>query len=188
MASSKRNRSATFAKSPPESPIRPITKRSRQETPESSTASVTLPLPLRPTKFTSTSTPTAFNSSQVDESDSEEENTLAQVISESESEEESNNDEEEDDITYANEYLDQDLNKELGPDRLDREETDESDAENEVSEEFQSSKYFNQSVIDLEGKLSFKLPFEKAAVLPTFTPKGPHANYFAPLKEKSRST
>ncbi|KAL5317038.1 hypothetical protein ACEPPN_016092 [Leptodophora sp. 'Broadleaf-Isolate-01'] len=132
MTSSKRNRSATLAKSPPESPIRPITKRSRQETPESSTASVTLPLPLRPTKLTSTSTPTAFNSSQVDESDSEEESTLAQVISELESKEESNNKEEEDDITCANEYLDQDLNKELGPDRLDREETDESDAKNEL--------------------------------------------------------
>ncbi|PVH68883.1 hypothetical protein DL98DRAFT_599136 [Cadophora sp. DSE1049] len=135
MAPSKRNRSATLAKSPPESPIRPITKRSRQETPESSTPSITLPLPLRPTKPTTTSTPTAFNSSQVDESESEE-----IEASQSESEEE----EEEDDITHANEYLDQDL-EELGPDRLDREDIDESDAENKVPEEFKRSKFFSQN-------------------------------------------
>ena len=49
---------------------------------------------------------------------------------------------EEDDITCNNEYLDQDL-EELGPDRLDREDTDESDAENKVSEEFKRSKYFS---------------------------------------------
>ena len=68
MAPLKRNRSATLAKSPPGSPIRPITKRSRQKTPESEAlTSTTLPLPLRPTKPTYTSTPTAFNSSQVDE-------------------------------------------------------------------------------------------------------------------------
>jgi hypothetical protein len=60
MAPSKRNRSATLAESPPGSPIRPITKRLRQKTPE---ASSSLPLPLRPTKLTSTSTPTTFNSS-----------------------------------------------------------------------------------------------------------------------------
>ncbi|KAG4427003.1 hypothetical protein IFR05_017514, partial [Cadophora sp. M221] len=132
MPSSKRYRSATLAKSPPGSLIRPITKRSRQKTPESSTTSITLPLPLRPTKPTSTSTPTAFNSSQVDESETEEENTLAkvaQVISELESEEK-NESEEEDDITRVNEYLDQDL-EELGLDRLDREETNESDIEKE---------------------------------------------------------
>jgi hypothetical protein len=166
MASSKRNRSATLAKSPPESPIRPITKRSRQETPESSTTSTTLPLPLRSTKTTSTTTPTAFNSSQVDESDSEDENTLAPVISEPESEGGSES-EEEDDITCNNEYLDQDL-EELGPDRLDREDTDESDAENEVSEEFKRSKYFSQSVINLEGKLGFKLPSEVITTSRTF--------------------
>ena len=64
------------------------------------------------------------------------------MISESESRRESES-EEEDNITCTNEYLDQDLNKELGPDRLDREDTDELDAENEVSEEFKSSKYFS---------------------------------------------
>jgi hypothetical protein len=123
-------------------PIRPIRKRPRQKTPESFPSAITPSLPLRPTKLTTTSTPTAFNSSQVDESDSEEENTLAQVISKSESERESEN-KEEDNITCANEYLDQDLNKELGPDRLDREDTDELDAENKVSEEFKISKFFS---------------------------------------------
>ncbi|PVH67338.1 hypothetical protein DL98DRAFT_600653 [Cadophora sp. DSE1049] len=140
MASSKRNRSDTLAKSPPGSPIRPITKRSRQKTPESSTTFTTLLLPLRPTKHTPTHTPTAFNSSQVDESESEEENTVAQVISESESEEETES-EEEDDITCNNKYLDQDL-KELGPDKLDREDIDESDVEREVDEEVKISKSF----------------------------------------------
>jgi len=62
------------------------------------------------------------------------------VISELESKE--SKEEEEDNITRANEYLDQDL-KELGPDRLDREDTDELDTENEVSEEFKRSKYFS---------------------------------------------
>ena len=66
----KRNRGATLAKSPPGLPIRPITKRPRQQTPK---ASSSLPLPLRPTKAITTSTPTAFNSSQVDESEFEEE-------------------------------------------------------------------------------------------------------------------
>ena len=37
MAPLKRNQSATLAKLPPKLPIRPITKRSRQETPGSST-------------------------------------------------------------------------------------------------------------------------------------------------------
>jgi hypothetical protein len=97
------------------------------------------------------------------------------VISESESERESEN-KEEDNITCANKYLDQDLNKELGPDRLDREDTDESDAENEVSEEFKISKFFSQSVIGLEGKLSFKLPSEKVVNLSTFS------TYFTPFK------
>ena len=137
MAPSKRNRSATLAKSPPDSPIRPITKRPRQKTPESS-VSITLPLPLRPIKLI-TSTPTAFNSSQIDESESEND-MQARVINESENEEESES-EEEDDITCNNEYLDQDLN-ELGPDRLDREDIDESDAENELPEEFKRSKFF----------------------------------------------
>jgi hypothetical protein len=125
-------------------------------------SSITLPLPLRPTKPTITSTPTAFNSSQVDESESEEENTVAQVISESESKEESKS-KEEDNITRANEYLDQDL-EELGPDRLDREDIDESDTEIKVSEEFKHSKFFNQLVIDLESGLSFKLPSKKVVV------------------------
>ncbi|PVH68821.1 hypothetical protein DL98DRAFT_542102 [Cadophora sp. DSE1049] len=134
------------------SPIKPITKRSRQQTLKSSTTSVTLPLSLRPTKPTPTSTPTAFNNSQVDESESEEENTIAQVISESESEKEN-----------------QDL-KELGPDRLDKEDTDESDIKKEVTEEFKSSKYFRQSIIDLKA------------------PKGSHKSKLAPLKDKGRST
>ena len=161
MAPSKRNRGATLAKTPPGSPIQPIVKRLRQETPES--LSSTLPLPLRPTKLVYTSTPTAFNSSQVDDESESEEKKLAQVISESESEE---SEEEEDDIACNNEYLDQDL-EELGPDRLDREDIDESDAENKVTEEFKRSKFFSQSVIDSEGKWS--IPFEKVINLPTFS-------------------
>ena len=105
MAPSKRYRSATLAKLPPRLPIRPITKYSRQKTPELSTTSITLPLLLQLTKPTFTLTPTAFNSSQVDKLDSEEENTLAQVISKLESEEESES-EEEDNITCINKYLD----------------------------------------------------------------------------------
>ncbi|CZT44823.1 uncharacterized protein RSE6_05061 [Rhynchosporium secalis] len=155
MPPSKRNRGATLAKSPPGSPIRLITKRS--QTPESSTP---LPLPLRPIRATTTSIPTAFNSSQVDKSESEEEReeTSTIMISELNSEEESKS-EEEDDITCANEYLDQDL-KELGPDRLDREEIDQSDIEIEVTEEFKTSKYFNQSIIDSESNLS--IPSKKS--------------------------
>jgi hypothetical protein len=159
MASSKRNRSVTLAKSPLRSPNKPITKRPRQKTPQSS---VTLPLPLRPTKPTSISTPTAFNSSQVSQSESEEENTIAQVVSESESKKESES-EEEDDITCINKYLNQDL-EELGLDRLDREDINESDAKIKVSKEFKNSKFFDQSVIDLKGKLSFKLPFREAVI------------------------
>jgi hypothetical protein len=100
MAPSKRNRSATLTESPPGSPIRPITKRLRQKTPE---ASSSLPLPLRPTKLTSTSTPTTFNSSQINESEFKEER-RAQVISESESKE--SKEEEDNNITRANEFLD----------------------------------------------------------------------------------
>jgi hypothetical protein len=74
MAPSKRNKSVTLAKSPLRSPNKLITKRPRQKTPESF---VTLPLPLRLTKPTSISTPTAFNNSQVGQSESEEENTIA---------------------------------------------------------------------------------------------------------------
>jgi len=159
MAPSKRNRSVTLAKSPPESPIRPITKRPRQKTPEPTFASSsTLPLLLRPTRPTSTSTPTAFNSSQVDESEFEEER-RAQVISESESEESKK----ENDINQANEFLDQDL-KELGLDRLNKEDINKSDAKIKVSKEFKNSKFFDQSVIDLEGKLSFKLPSKEAVI------------------------
>ncbi|KAH9203955.1 hypothetical protein DL95DRAFT_471925 [Leptodontidium sp. 2 PMI_412] len=102
MAPSKRNQSATLAKSPPGSPIRPITKRPRQKTPESqasSSTSATLHLPLRPTKPNYTSILTTFNSSQID-SESEEER--AQAISESKSEIK----EEDDDIACNNEYLD----------------------------------------------------------------------------------
>jgi hypothetical protein len=61
MALSKRNQSVTLAESPPRSPIRLITKRLRQKTPE---ASSSLPLPLCLTKLISTSTPITFNSSQ----------------------------------------------------------------------------------------------------------------------------
>ena len=88
------------------------------------------------------------------------------MISEPESEGGSES-KEEDDITCNNEYLDQDL-EELGPDRLDREDTDESDAENEVSEEFKRSKYFSQLVINLEGKLGFRLPSEVITTSRTF--------------------
>jgi hypothetical protein len=89
----------------------------------------------------------------------------ARVINESENEEESES-EEEDDITCNNEYLDQDLN-ELGPDRLDREDIDESDAENELPEEFKRSKFFIQSVIDSEGNLS--IPSKKVINTPTLS-------------------
>ena len=77
MAPSKRNRSATLVKSPPQSPIRPIRKRPRQKTPESFPSAITPSLPLRPTKPTTTFTLTVFNSSQVNKSDSKEKNTLA---------------------------------------------------------------------------------------------------------------
>ena len=103
MAPLKRNWSATLAKLPPELPIRPITKCSRQKPPELSTTFVTLPLPLRPTKPTTTSTPTAFNSSQVDELESEED-MQARVANKLESKEESK--EEENNNTYYNKYLD----------------------------------------------------------------------------------
>jgi hypothetical protein len=53
-----------LAKSPPRSLIRPITKRLRQKTPE---AFSSLLLPLHLTKLTSTSMPTTFNSSQINE-------------------------------------------------------------------------------------------------------------------------
>jgi hypothetical protein len=67
IAPSKRVQSVTLAKSPPKSLIRPITKQPRQKTPEPIfVSSFTLPLPLRPTRPTSTSTPTVFNSSQID--------------------------------------------------------------------------------------------------------------------------
>ena len=89
----------------------------------------------------------------------------AQVINELENEEESES-EEEDNITCNNEYLDQDL-EELGPDRLDREDINESDAENELPEEFKRSKYFIQSVINSEGKWS--IPSEKVINTPTLS-------------------
>jgi hypothetical protein len=73
MPPSKRNRSATLAKSSPGLPIQLITKRSRQQTPEAFSSSLPLPIPLRPTKAISTITPTAFNSSQVNESEFKEE-------------------------------------------------------------------------------------------------------------------
>ena len=83
-----------------------------------------------------------------------------QTFSESEEESES---EEKDDITRVNEFLDQDL-EELGPDRLDKEDIDESDVEIEVDEVVKSSKSFCQSIIDLEGRLS--LPSEKVINMP----------------------
>ncbi|KAH9205864.1 hypothetical protein DL95DRAFT_417065 [Leptodontidium sp. 2 PMI_412] len=122
MAPSKRNRGVTLAKSPPNSPIQPIAKRLRQKTPESST---TIPLPLRPTKLISISTPTTFNN--------------------------------------------QDL-EELGPDRLDREDINESDVEIEVDEEVKISKSFCQSIIDSEDL------------------KGSYKSKLAPLKDKSLNT
>ena len=64
-----------------------------------------LPLPSRPIKAISTTTPTAFNSSQVDESEFKEER--GRLSNELEVEEEENN------ITQANDFLYQDL-KELG--------------------------------------------------------------------------
>ena len=61
------------------------------------------------------------------------------MICESESKE--SEEEEDNNITRANEFLDQDL-EELGPDRLDREDIDELDIKKEVTEEFKTSKYF----------------------------------------------
>jgi hypothetical protein len=61
------------------------------------------------------------------------------VISESESEESKK--EEEDNITCTNKFLDQDLKK-LGPDRLNREDINESDIKREVIKEFKTFKYF----------------------------------------------
>jgi hypothetical protein len=73
----KQNQSVTLVKSPPQLPIRPIRKRPRQKTPESFSSAITPNLPLCLTKPTITSTPTAFNSSQVNKSDSKDKNTLA---------------------------------------------------------------------------------------------------------------
>jgi hypothetical protein len=64
------------------------------------------------------------------------------VISKSESKRESEN-KEKDNITCVNKYLNQDLNKELGLNKLDKEDTDELDAKNEISEEFKISKFFS---------------------------------------------
>ena len=38
---------------------------------------------------------------------------------------------------------------------------DELNTEIEINEEFKSFKFFNQSIIDLNDKLSFKLPFKE---------------------------
>jgi hypothetical protein len=86
MPPSKRNKSATLAKLSPGSPIQLITKRSCQQTPKAFSSSLPLLIPLCPTKAISTTTPTAFNSSQVDKSEFKKKR-RAQVISESESEE-----------------------------------------------------------------------------------------------------
>jgi hypothetical protein len=113
MALSKKNRSAMLAKSPPRLLIRPITKRLRQKTPK---ASSSLPLSLRLTKLTFTSTLITFNSSQINKSEFEEERRV-QVISESESKE--SKEEKDNNTTYANKFLDQDLKK-LGLDKLNK--------------------------------------------------------------------
>ena len=84
------------------------------------------------------------------------------MVSKSESKKESES-EEKKDITCINKYLDQDLKK-LGLNKLNKEDINESDAKIKVSKEFKNSKFFNQSVIDLEGKLSFKLPFKEAVI------------------------
>jgi hypothetical protein len=63
------------------------------------------------------------------------------VVSESESKEESKS-KKEDNIICINKYLDQDLKK-LGPDRLNKEDINKSDAKIKVSEEFKNSKFFN---------------------------------------------
>jgi hypothetical protein len=93
---------------------------------------------LRPTKAISITTPTAFNSSQVDESEFKKER-RAQVISKLKSKESKK--EKEDNITYTNKFLDQDL-KELGPDRLNKKDINESDIKKKVIKEFKTSKYF----------------------------------------------
>jgi hypothetical protein len=90
------------------------------------------------------------------------------VINKLESKKESEN-KEENNITYTNKYLDQDLNKELGLDKLNKKNTDKSDTENKVSKEFKISKFFSQLVIGLKNKLSFKLPFKKVVNLLTFS-------------------
>ena len=117
-----------------------------------------LPLPSRPIKAISTTTPTAFNSSQVDELEFKEER--GRLSNESEVKEE------EDNITQANEFLNKDL-EELGQDRLDKEEINKSDIKKEVSEEFKTSKYFRQLIIDSKGNLS--LPFKKVVNTLTYS-------------------
>ncbi|CZT07044.1 uncharacterized protein RAG0_12650 [Rhynchosporium agropyri] len=199
MPPSKRNRGATLARSPPGSPIRPITKRPRQKTPE--LAPLPLLLPQRPIRATTTSMPTTFNSSQVDEleTEEEEEEVSARVISESDSEESES--EEEDDITQANEYLDQDL-KELGLDRLDKEDNDQSDIEKEVSEEFKYSSFFRQSII--EGEVTILQTLKTTSILHLLIPvtarqggctryciatkRGSYKSKLAPLSEKGSMT
>ncbi|PVH68278.1 hypothetical protein DL98DRAFT_542527 [Cadophora sp. DSE1049] len=93
--------------------------------------------------------------SKLNKSESEEENIIAQVISESESEEENL--------------------KELGPDRLDREDIDESDAEIKL-------------VIDLKGGLSFKLPFKKVVVGSSLNSRGAYILKHVLIEEKSIRT
>jgi hypothetical protein len=61
------------------------------------------------------------------------------VISESESKE--SEEEKEDNITRTNKFLDQDL-KELGLNRLDKEDINELDIKREVTKEFKTFKYF----------------------------------------------
>jgi hypothetical protein len=84
------------------------------------------------------------------------------VISELKSKEE-NKSKEKDNITYINKYLDQDL-KELGLDRLDKKNINKSDTKIKVSKEFKNSKFFDQLVINLKNKLSFKLSFKEAVI------------------------
>jgi hypothetical protein len=85
------------------------------------------------------------------------------VISKSESKKSKKK--EEDDITHTNKFLNQDL-KELGPDRLNKEDIDELDIKKKVTKEFKTFKYFCQLIIDSEGKVV--LPPEKVINLLTF--------------------
>ena len=72
---------------------------------------------------------------------------------------------EEDNITYTNKFLDQDL-KELGLNKLDKEDINELDIKKEVTKEFKTFKYFRQLIINSEDKVV--LPPKKVINLLTF--------------------